>query len=295
MPLFSYLGVSFHFLLALFSFFFFFLMIRRPPRSTLFPYTTLFRSVWERNKNAASVNYGPLTFSLKIGEKWTRYGNNPEWLESELFPTTSWNYGLVLNEKNPARSFKVVRKKGPLPDNPFMPTTTPIELHAKARQIPAWQADKFGMVGKLQPSPTYSEEPVETLPLIPMGAARLRISSFPVVSTSKDAYYWTRPKAVPVHASHVFANDSVEAMVDNIEPKSSHDASIPRFTWWDHRGTSEWVEYGFAKPRKVSSTEVYWFDDAPNGGCRAPQSWKLFYRVGESWLPVEGATKCTTH
>src|SRR2546422_6584989 len=29
----------------LFSFLFFFLMIRRPPRSTLFPYTTLFRSV----------------------------------------------------------------------------------------------------------------------------------------------------------------------------------------------------------------------------------------------------------
>src|SRR5476649_2964236 len=28
----------------LFSLFFFFLMIRRPPRSTLFPYTTLFRS-----------------------------------------------------------------------------------------------------------------------------------------------------------------------------------------------------------------------------------------------------------
>src|SRR5256885_12445866 len=29
--------------------FFFFLMIRRPPRSTLFPYTTLFRS-WSRGK-----------------------------------------------------------------------------------------------------------------------------------------------------------------------------------------------------------------------------------------------------
>src|SRR2546423_14867804 len=37
---------SFYFiyLSALFHFFFFFLMIRRPPRSTLFPYTTLFRS-----------------------------------------------------------------------------------------------------------------------------------------------------------------------------------------------------------------------------------------------------------
>src|SRR2546429_5358888 len=29
------------------GFFFFFLMIRRPPRSTLFPYTTLFRSLAE--------------------------------------------------------------------------------------------------------------------------------------------------------------------------------------------------------------------------------------------------------
>src|SRR6202522_4700549 len=30
------------------SFLFFFLMIRRPPRSTLFPYTTLFRSMWNQ-------------------------------------------------------------------------------------------------------------------------------------------------------------------------------------------------------------------------------------------------------
>src|SRR5258708_26832657 len=35
------LRISRHFLCV---FFFFFLMIRRPPRSTLFPYTTLFRS-----------------------------------------------------------------------------------------------------------------------------------------------------------------------------------------------------------------------------------------------------------
>src|SRR6266496_4805313 len=33
-----------HFYLHLYDFFFFFLMIRRPPRSTLFPYTTLFRA-----------------------------------------------------------------------------------------------------------------------------------------------------------------------------------------------------------------------------------------------------------
>src|SRR5256885_15169122 len=42
---------------AFFCFFFFFLMIRRPPRSTLFPYTTLFRSGFfrEQQKPSASV------------------------------------------------------------------------------------------------------------------------------------------------------------------------------------------------------------------------------------------------
>src|SRR5438034_4750259 len=40
---------------SLLSYFFFFLMIRRPPRSTLFPYTTLFRSarcLWRADQGA---------------------------------------------------------------------------------------------------------------------------------------------------------------------------------------------------------------------------------------------------
>src|SRR6266566_6791839 len=41
--LFSYICCDVHFWIF-FLVFFFFLMIRRPPRSTLFPYTTLFRS-----------------------------------------------------------------------------------------------------------------------------------------------------------------------------------------------------------------------------------------------------------
>src|SRR5437762_14370999 len=36
-------------------YYFFFLMIRRPPRSTLFPYTTLFRSSWERVHHSADT------------------------------------------------------------------------------------------------------------------------------------------------------------------------------------------------------------------------------------------------
>src|SRR5438067_13067874 len=39
---------------SFFFFVFFFLMIRRPPRSTLFPYTTLFRSVRSRTAQFGS-------------------------------------------------------------------------------------------------------------------------------------------------------------------------------------------------------------------------------------------------
>src|SRR5437667_3409388 len=49
-------------------FFFFFLMIRRPPRSTLFPYTTLFRSD-SRPEGLTNVN-GMLFFSAYDGTSW---------------------------------------------------------------------------------------------------------------------------------------------------------------------------------------------------------------------------------
>src|SRR5256885_12606145 len=40
-------------------YFFFFLMIRRPPRSTLFPYTTLFRSGMEIGRHVAGLGLAP--------------------------------------------------------------------------------------------------------------------------------------------------------------------------------------------------------------------------------------------
>src|SRR2546430_11631099 len=51
--------------------FHFFLMIRRPPRSTLFPYTTLFRSI--------NISWGPLSLSnpanVTINANGTVQGN----------------------------------------------------------------------------------------------------------------------------------------------------------------------------------------------------------------------------
>jgi hypothetical protein len=90
-------------------------------------------------------------------------------------------------------------------------------------------------------------------------------------------------------ASHVF--NSLTSLNDQEEIRNSHDLSVGRFTWWDHRGTREWVQYDFKEEATVDGCEVYWFDDTPNGGaCHVPKSWRILYRdhAGE-WQPVTGA------
>ena len=144
-----------------------------------------------KNKNSVSVNRGPLTYSLKIGEKYVRAGGTDKWPAWEIHPTTAWNYGLVLNEPDPASSFRVVHKQWPDDNQPFEVNAAPIELRAKAKKIPAWQKDRLGLVGKLQPSPAKSDEPAETVTLVPMGCARLRISAFPTIGTGSDAHKWS--------------------------------------------------------------------------------------------------------
>src|SRR5690606_4414543 len=89
-------------------------------------------------------------------------------------------------------------------------------------------------------------------------------------------------------ASHGWQADSVEAIQDQLVPQSSSDHSIPRHTWWDHRGTREWVQYEFPQPTRVSTVEVYWFDDTDIGRCRVPQSWRVLYRDAQGeWREVE--------
>ena len=245
---------------------------------------------WEKNKDSVSVNHGPLTYSLKIGEKYVRAGGTDKWPALEIHPTTPWNYALVLNEKFPASFFKIVRKDWPDDDQPFEADAAPISLRVKARKIPEWVKDHLGLVGKLQQSPVKSDEPLETVTLIPMGCARLRISAFPTIGTGPDAHNWKQPpKTLPASASHSWGSDTVLALSDKLLPKNSNDQSIPRFTWWPRKGSTEWVQYDFDKPRKISSSEVYFFDDTGGGGCRSPKSWKLLYKDDDQWKQVSNA------
>jgi hypothetical protein len=96
----------------------------------------------------------------------------------------------LVNEADPASSFEVVHRSWPKDNQPFEAAVAPIELRARAKKIPGWQKDNLGLVGKLQPGPIKSAEPVETVTLIPMGCARLRISSFPIIGEGPDVREW---------------------------------------------------------------------------------------------------------
>ncbi|GAA3707781.1 hypothetical protein GCM10022224_086680 [Nonomuraea antimicrobica] len=235
---------------------------------------------WARNHDSVSVDHGPLTFSLAIGESWRRTGGTPDWPEYEVFPETPWNY--ALDRPQPGH-LRLERRRGPLPANPFTPQTAPLELRARARKIDNWQADPQGVVRELQDSPARTDGPVEEVRLIPMGAARLRITSFPVAGRGQDAHEWTLP-AFEASASH--AEGSMLALYDGRWPSSSADHDIPRFTWWDHLGTEEWVQYAYREPRRVEGCAVYWFDDTGIGRCRVPASWELHWLDGDQWRPV---------
>jgi uncharacterized protein len=100
-----------------------------------------------------------------------------------------------------------------------------------------------------------------------------------------------RPQPFPTVASTskvtTSGGQNPRAINDQNEPRSSRDPSNSYFHWWPRKGTTEWVEYAFNKPTSVSEVELYWFDDTGSGQCRVPKGWRLLYRDGQSWKPVE--------
>ncbi len=99
-----------------------------------------------------------------------------------------------------------------------------------------------------------------------------------------------RPTPVPTIASmaKVTASRGTNPGAINslVEPRSSQDETS-FFHWWPKKGTTEWVEYAFAQPTTLSEVGLYWFDDTGRGECRLPESWKLLYKDGPDWKPVQ--------
>jgi hypothetical protein len=131
-------------------------------------------SIWYHNSIA--VERGPLVFSLKIGENWRRLRQSGPVIDWEVYPTSPWNYALVVDPKNPAEAFTVSER--PAGSQPFSLDGSPLEVLVKARRLPEWQIEDDS-AGPLPLSPVSSKWPLETVTLVPYGAAKLRITAFP--------------------------------------------------------------------------------------------------------------------
>jgi len=154
---------------------------------------------WQQNKDSVSIDYGPLTFSLKIMERyekmssretalhdsgWQEGADESQWPSFEIHPASDWNYGIdmgTLLATIKKGSGTIARKPFPADNFPWTLDAVPLSLKLKGKKIPEWQIDQYGLCAPVPHSPVKTAEPLEEIELIPMGAARLRISAFPAV------------------------------------------------------------------------------------------------------------------
>ena len=132
---------------------------------------------WNRAPLAAKP-FARLPHALRLGEDWRAVAGTAPFADYEVHPMTPWNYGLLLEEQTPSRSFRSERRQLAL--QPWSQDGANLILRVNGKQIPEWTL----VDGDSGPIPTSHLQPStqpEELTLIPFGCARLRISMFPVV------------------------------------------------------------------------------------------------------------------
>jgi DUF1680 family protein len=135
--------------------------------------------VERRYNDAVAIERGPLVYCLKIGEYWKYLRGEEPHADWEVFPTTHWNYGLVLSLDDPASSMAFEER--PVGDVPFSPDGAPVAATVKGRMVPEWLLEKNAAAPPPQ-SPVSSTQPLIELVLIPYGCTNLRVTEFPLLS-----------------------------------------------------------------------------------------------------------------
>jgi uncharacterized protein len=247
------------------------------------------------------VNGKPVKFTLDKGyaslkRKW----NRGDVVELNLpMPVRR----ILANELVIADRGRVALQRGPIvyaaewPDNPggrvrnlVLPNESALNAEFKSDLLNGVTIVKASAISLAYNEQGNVERKEQAFTAIPYYAWANRGTGEMAVWISNDVAS-ARPLAWPTAASTskvtTSGGQNPRAINDQNEPQSSRDPSASYFHWWPRKGTVEWVEYALANSATVSEVELYWFDDTGTGQCKVPKSWRLLYKDGDTWKPVE--------
>lgn len=134
-----------------------------------------------RYRGAVTLHRGPLVFSLPIDADWKRAGGEPPHADWELYPDSSWNYGLEVDPDDLQSSVSVAFD--PVEDRPFSPDGAPVKMNVPGQLLPEWGLDdEYGWAAPIPNAIVKSKSDSEELSLVPYGCTNLRVTEFPLVS-----------------------------------------------------------------------------------------------------------------
>jgi hypothetical protein len=231
---------------------------------------------------------------------------------------------IVANEKVKADNDRVALQRGPIvyatewPDNPngkvrniVLPDANALTAEFRPDLLNGVEVVKgralglsFDAAGKVQ----KAEQAFMAIPYATWanrGRGQMQVWIARTDAVAKPTPYPT--VATTSKLTYSPSSKNIRNIIDGEDPASSSD-STSYFDWWPKNGCApgaaapaqasgqgqrarcsdgEWIEMTFAKPASVSQTEIYWFDDTGRGGVRVPKSWRLLYKDGNNWKPVE--------
>jgi uncharacterized protein len=123
--------------------------------------------------NSAVFERGPLVFSLPLDGQWSelkKYAQkSSDW---QIQPAKKWNYAVQLGD------CAATAAEHTLSETPFDVTHPPVTMTVQGKLLPQWSVHE-NSAGPVPSSPVKSRDPIQSLTLVPYGAAKLRITAFP--------------------------------------------------------------------------------------------------------------------